>query len=65
AGVPVVPMAMSGAGAILPPHGFRVRPGTIRLRIGQPIVAEGTGSEARDRLAAQARAAVVDLLAHD
>ena len=65
AGVPVVPVAMSGAGAILPPHGFRVRPGTIRLRIGQPIVAEGTGAEARDRLAAQARAAVVDLLAHD
>ena len=56
---------MSGAGAILPPHGFRVRPGTIRLRIGTPIVAEGTGAEARDRLAAQARAAVVDMLAHD
>jgi 1-acyl-sn-glycerol-3-phosphate acyltransferase len=65
AGVPVVPVAMSGAGAILPPHGFRVRPGTIRLRIGRPIVVEGAGAEARDRLAAQARAAVVDLLAHD
>ncbi|TZF87864.1 lysophospholipid acyltransferase family protein [Cognatilysobacter lacus] len=65
AGVPVVPVAMSGAGAILPPYSFRVRPGTIRLRIGRPIIPTGSGAEARDRIAAEARQAVVDLLAHD
>lgn len=65
AGVPVVPVAMTGSGAIVPPNGFRVRPGTIRVRIGAPIVAEGSGAEARDRLAAQARDAVLALMAHD
>jgi hypothetical protein len=34
AGVPVVPVAISGSGAVLPPSGFRVRPGHDRVRIG-------------------------------
>lgn len=63
AGVPVVPVAMTGSGAILPPNGFRVRPGTIRVRIGAPLVAEGSGAEARERLAQQAREAVLALMA--
>lgn len=62
AGVPVVPVAMTGAGAVLPAYSFRVRPGTIRVRIGAPIHAEGGGAEARERLAAQARAAVIALM---
>jgi 1-acyl-sn-glycerol-3-phosphate acyltransferase len=38
AGVPVVPVAIHGAGAVLPPRGlFRVRPGTIALRFGAPL----------------------------
>jgi 1-acyl-sn-glycerol-3-phosphate acyltransferase len=37
AGVPVVPVALLGTGAVLPPEGFRVRPGTIRVRVGRPI----------------------------
>ena len=65
AGVPVVPVAMTGSGAILPPNGFQVRPGTIRVRIGTPIEATGSGAEARDRLAAQAREAVLALMAQD
>ncbi|WP_133500187.1 lysophospholipid acyltransferase family protein [Cognatilysobacter terrigena] len=65
AGVPVVPVAMTGAGAILPAYSFRVRPGTIRLRIGTPMHAEGTGSEAREQLATRARDAVLALMAQD
>ncbi|GAB1595170.1 lysophospholipid acyltransferase family protein [Lysobacter claricitrinus] len=65
AGVPVVPVAMTGSGAILPPNGFRVRPGTIRLRIGTPIQPEGQGGEARERLADTARQAILALMAQD
>ncbi|GAB6195419.1 lysophospholipid acyltransferase family protein [Lysobacter xanthus] len=65
AGVPVVPVALSGAGAILPPYSFRVRPGTLRVRFGAPMSAEGSGADAREALAARARQAVLDLLARD
>jgi len=37
AGTPVLPVALVGAGAVLPAGGFRVRPGTIEVRIGAPI----------------------------
>ncbi|GAB2505781.1 lysophospholipid acyltransferase family protein [Lysobacter humi (ex Lee et al. 2017)] len=64
AGVPVVPVSMTGAGAVLPPHGFRVRPGTIHVRFGAPIeLPQGSAAEVRDRLALQAREAVVALAA--
>lgn len=63
AGVQVVPVAMTGAGAVLPAYTFRVRPGTIRIRIGTPIVAAGTGAEARENLARESRQAVLDLIA--
>lgn len=63
AGVQVVPVAMSGSGAILPPYGFRVRPGTIRVRFGAPIdLPAGAAAEVRDRLAVQAREAVVAMM---
>lgn len=63
AGVQVVPVAMSGSGAILPPYSFRVRPGTIRVRFGAPIdLPTGTPAEVRDRLAVQAREAVVAMM---
>ena len=62
AGVPVVPVAISGSGAVLPAAGFRVRPGTIRLRIGVPIATAGMQVDARNALARRARDAVIDLL---
>lgn len=37
AGVPVVPVAIVGSGAVLPAGGFRVRPGAIEVRLGAPI----------------------------
>lgn len=59
AGVPVLPVAVDGAGAVLPPQGlFAVRPGTIRVRFGTPIAAEAD----RNDLALQAQAQVASML---
>ncbi len=56
AGVPVVPVALDGCGKVLPATGlFRVRPGTIRVRIGTPIQV-GQGEAALDRQALTQRA---------
>ncbi|MEO1339183.1 MAG: lysophospholipid acyltransferase family protein, partial [Myxococcota bacterium] len=37
AGVPIVPMAVQGAGNVLPKGGFRLRPAEVRFVIGEPI----------------------------
>ncbi|MEN3027137.1 MAG: lysophospholipid acyltransferase family protein [Chlorobiota bacterium] len=34
---PIVPVAIAGTHALLPPHTLRFRPGTARVRIGAPI----------------------------
>jgi 1-acyl-sn-glycerol-3-phosphate acyltransferase len=62
AGVPVVPAAIHGASAVLPPGGFRVRPGTIRLAVGRPIPTSQLTASDRGRLAQQVRADVSELL---
>lgn len=62
AGVPVVPVAIEGAGRVLPPSGFSVRPGEIVLRFGDPIETTGMAPQDRNALARRAREAVVALL---
>lgn len=62
AGVPVVPIAISGSGAVLPASGFKVRPGTIHVRIGDPISTSGLHAGDRHALAQRARAAVAAML---
>ena len=62
AGVPVVPIAIAGSGAILPASGFKVRPGTIRVRVGDPIPTHGMHAGDRHALALSAHAAVAALL---
>ncbi|WP_242112061.1 lysophospholipid acyltransferase family protein [Luteimonas aquatica] len=64
AGAQLVPVALHGSGAVLPPDGgFRVRPGTIRVRFGAPLAACGPqGPLDRQELAARAYHAVLDLL---
>jgi 1-acyl-sn-glycerol-3-phosphate acyltransferase len=60
AGVEVLPVAIEGAGAVLSPEGlFRVRPGRIVVRIGQPLRTAGAD---RQVLAQQAQAAVAAML---
>jgi len=60
---PVVPVAILGAGAVLPADGFRVRPGTIRVRFGEPIPTAGLAAEDRTDLARRTREAIVRLQA--
>ena len=63
AGVPVLPVAIDGAGAVLPPDGFRVRAGVIRVRFGTPLDTAGAGgASGRQALADAAHAAEVALL---
>lgn len=61
AGVPIVPVAIEGAARVLPAGGFRVRPGTIRVAIGQPIPTAGRGVGERRLLGEEARGRVEDL----
>lgn len=61
AGVPVVPMAIAGAREALPPDGFRVRGGVLRLVVGEPIPTVGMTPADRDRLVALAQHRVVEL----
>lgn len=58
AGVPVVPIAIEGSGEVLPASGFRVRPGTITVCIGDPIPTAGLHAGDRHALAERARDAV-------
>lgn len=61
--VAVLPVAVHGAGAVLPPDSlFRVRPGTIRLRFGTPIPAETVRGLDRQQLAQLAQARVQAML---
>lgn len=58
AGVPIVPIAIEGSGRCMPPDGFRVRPGVIRLKIGDPIPTAGPAGRDIDELAQQTRATI-------
>ncbi len=59
----IVPVAIHASGDVLPAAGFRVRPGTITVRLGAPIGTADLRAGDRHALAEQARAAVTALLA--
>lgn len=61
AGVPVVPMAISGSARVVPSDGFRLRPGEVRMKIGMPIETAGRDKSDRRGLAREVRAAVIQL----
>lgn len=61
AGVPVVPVALEGTGSILPPGGFRVRPGTIRVIVGHPVPTTGLERGDRRRLAEEVRRRILEM----
>jgi len=63
AGLPVVPVALSGSGRLLPAGSLMPRPGTIRMRIGDPIDATGMAPDDREVLTARARDAIEAMLA--
>jgi 1-acyl-sn-glycerol-3-phosphate acyltransferase len=62
AAAPVVPVALSGASRVLPPDGFRARPGTLRVRIGEPVPTAGLTRDDRGDLARRVQQEVEALL---
>ncbi len=62
AGLPIVPLGISGGRDIMPKGSLRVRPGEVRVRVGRPIEVDGLEHDDRDRLMEAARAAVASLM---
>ncbi len=56
AGAPIVPVGIEGTARVLRPGSLRVRPGTVTVRIGEPIPTAGLGVAARRELQARVRA---------
>lgn len=62
AGVELVPFAVSGSRRILPKGSWRVRPGTITVRFGEPVPTAGRTEDDRDRLIAEVRSRIETML---
>jgi 1-acyl-sn-glycerol-3-phosphate acyltransferase len=61
AGVPIVPLAIAGADAVLGARPFDARPGVVRLGFAAPIAAEEVASSSVEALRDRTRAAIVAL----
>lgn len=59
--VPIIPVAIEGSGAVLPRDGFRIRPGVIRMKVGDPIQTADLKPEDRDDLLRRTRDAIIQL----
>jgi len=64
-GVEIVPFAVSGSRDVLPKGRWRVRPGTITVRFGEPVPTAGLTEEDRDRLTRDVRRRVRSMLDED
>jgi 1-acyl-sn-glycerol-3-phosphate acyltransferase len=62
AGAELLPVAIDGAGKVLPRDGFAVRPGVVRVTIGEPISTAGMTHDERGELARRAEGAIATLL---
>lgn len=60
-GVEIVPVAVIGSGEVLPKDGWRVRPGTITVRIGEPIPVQEDPEASPTPLLEQVRGRIRDL----
>lgn len=63
AGVPIVPMSITGTRQVLPPGSIIVRPGRVELRFGQPIPTAGLDVHDASRLLAELRERIIELAA--
>ena len=61
AGVPIVPIALEGTLAMLPPRGFRLCPHPIRVKMGAPIPTAGRSGSEREALMNEVREAMIQL----
>jgi 1-acyl-sn-glycerol-3-phosphate acyltransferase len=59
AGVPIVPVAISGSGAVTPSHHIAVFPGTIRVAAGDPV--DPAGFPDKESLLVEVRRRIVEL----
>jgi 1-acyl-sn-glycerol-3-phosphate acyltransferase len=56
AGVPILPITIHGSRSILPKGSLKIRPGTIRVRVGQPIDPSRFKLEEKEALMREVRA---------
>jgi hypothetical protein len=56
-------VAIRGAHELLAPGSFRVKPGTVRVKVLDPVAVGGYSYEDRDRLADEVRGRVAAALA--
>jgi 1-acyl-sn-glycerol-3-phosphate acyltransferase len=59
AGVPVLPVVVSGSGRLWPKPSLLIRPGKVRVEVLPPVSTDGLRVEDRDRLLATVRDAMV------
>lgn len=62
AGVPIVPVAFVGSYSVLPKGALFVRPGTITIKIGDPVAVTGYSNKDKQNLAITIHDKVADLL---
>jgi 1-acyl-sn-glycerol-3-phosphate acyltransferase len=65
AGIPIVPVACSGAHRVMKKNSLIIRPGKVMVRFGKPVDASGYTVERRDELAQRVHDAVAALLPED
>jgi 1-acyl-sn-glycerol-3-phosphate acyltransferase len=65
AGVPIVPVACSGAHRVMRKKSLVIHPGKVKVRFGKPIAAAGYTVEQRDELANRVHAAIAEQLPED
>lgn len=62
AGAPVFPVAISGSAGIMPKGRFRIRPGVVEIRIGEPYATGDLSANDRGELARAVHAEVASML---
>ncbi len=62
AGVPVIPLTVTGSREVLPKGSLRIRPGTITVRVGKPIDPRSFSVEEKERLMARVRSVMEEAL---
>jgi 1-acyl-sn-glycerol-3-phosphate acyltransferase len=63
AGSRIVPVALLGSRDLMPKGSFLLRPGTVRIRVLDPVDASGSSYESRDRLIGAVRSRIAQALA--
>jgi 1-acyl-sn-glycerol-3-phosphate acyltransferase len=63
AGSRIVPVVLAGARELMPRGGFRIRPGTVRVRVLDPVATESYSYDDRDALIADVRGRMAAALA--